>query len=271
MKIGFCADIVGRPGREMLKRHLDQIKKEHEIDLMIINYENASHGFGMSVKNANELFKLGIDVMSGGNHTWDKKDIIPLLDELPILRPINYSDLTPGKGLWIGVLDGVKVAVINLMGHFTMPMCDNPFVKILSVVEELEKEGIKHIFIDFHAESTAEKRALLALLKGRVSAICGSHTHVGTDDLVIDSKTFYVSDVGLSGCRDNSLGVDTKEVLDQCLKGYSSRFDVPKKCKKILQMVVIELDDEGRCKDAYKIKAYDEATPMVVQHAFVEE
>ncbi len=271
MKIAFCADIVGRPGREMLKRHIGDIKREYGVDLVVVNYENASHGFGISPKNAMELLGLGIDVMTGGNHTWDKKEIVSMMDEYPILRPVNYGALTPGRGEWIGEIAGERVAVINLMGHFTMPMCDNPFVKILEVVEHLEAEGIRHIFIDMHAEATAEKRALLALLKGRVSAICGSHTHVGTDDLVIDGDTAYVSDVGLTGCRDNSLGVDTKEVMDQCLKGYSSRFDVPKKCKKILQCVVMELDESGKCIDAFKLKAYDNEPPFVSQKAYVEQ
>ena len=271
MKIGFCADIVGRPGRYMLKQHINKIKKDHNIDLMIVNYENASHGFGLSAKNAKELFKLDIDLMSGGNHTWDKKDIIPLLDELPLLRPINYPHLTPGAGLWLEEVAGKEVAVINLMGNFTMPMADNPFVKILSVIEELQERGVSHIFIDFHAEATSEKRALMALLKGRVSAICGSHTHVGSDDLTIDEGTFYVSDVGMTGCRDNSLGMDTKEVLDRFLKGYSNRFDVPNQCKKILQCAVFELDEDGKCTDAYKIKAYDDKKPQIVQKAYVEQ
>ena len=271
MKIAFCADIVGRPGREMLKRHISTIKKEHKVDLVVANYENASHGFGMSKKNAKELFSLEIDVMSGGNHTWDKKEIVEVMDEYPILRPINYPLQTPGSGLWIGEIDEQKVAVVNLMGHFTMPMVDNPFTKIMEVVEELEAEGIKHIFIDFHAEATAEKRALLALLKGRVSSICGSHTHIGTDDLVIDEGTFYVSDVGLTGCRDNVLGVDPKEVLQRCLIGYSNRFDVPKKCKKIFQCVIFELDEMGRCIDAYKLKAYDDEDAKLAQVAYVEQ
>ncbi len=270
MKIAFCADVVGRPGRLMLKRYVEKVKKEHEIDLFIINYENASHGFGLSAKNAKELFKLPIDVMTGGNHTWDKKDIIPLMDELPILRPINYPDKTHGKGMLVLNIDGTKVAVINLMGYFTMPMVDNPFTKIESVVKELEQDSIKHIFIDMHAEATAEKRALLIMLKGRVSAICGSHTHIGTDDLVIDDGTFYVSDVGLVGCRDNSLGMDSKEVLEKCLLGVSDKFDVTNKCKKIFQTVVMEIDSEGRAVEAYKLKAFDEGELEVSQRAYVE-
>jgi len=271
VRIAFCADIVGRPGRYMLKQHIEKIKKEYAVDVVIVNYENASHGFGLSAKNAKELFKLPIDVMTGGNHTWDKKEIIPLMDDMPILRPINYPQATPGRGLEVLEIGEEQLAIINLMGHFTMPMVDNPFVKIMETVTRLEEEGMKHIFIDFHAEATSEKRALLALLKGRVSAICGSHTHVGTDDLTIDEGTCYVSDVGMTGCRDNSLGMDVKEVLDRFLTGVSGRFDVPSHCKKMLQAVVFELDSEGKCTEAFKVKAYDDAPVAITQQAYYEQ
>ncbi len=271
MRIAFCADIVGRPGRDMLKKHIAHIKREHKVDVIIVNYENASHGFGLSAKNAKELFKLPIDLMTGGNHTWDKKDIIPLLDDMPLLRPINYPKATPGRGLEVMQVGEEKLAVINLMGHFTMPMVDNPFVKVVEIIEGLEEAGVKHIMIDFHAEATSEKRALLALLKGRVSAIVGSHTHVGTDDMTVDKGTFYVTDVGMTGCRDNSLGMDVKEVLDRFLTGVSGRFDVPNQCKKILQMVIFELDSEGKCTEAFKVKTYDEALSKVVQQAYHEQ
>ena len=271
MKIAFCGDVVGRPGRSMLKRYVEKVKKEHAIDLFIVNYENASHGFGLSEKNAKELLKLPIDVMTGGNHTWDKKEIINLMDTSPILRPINYPEEAPGRGLLVLELEGVKVAVINLMGYFTMPMVDNPFTKIEQIVSKLEHEGIKHIFIDFHAEATAEKRALLLMLKGRVSAICGSHTHIGTDDLVIDSGTSYVTDAGLIGCRDNALGMEQEEVLKKCLIGVANKFEVTNKCKKIFQCIVTELDSEGRAIDAYKLKAFDEGELEVTQRAYVEQ
>jgi metallophosphoesterase (TIGR00282 family) len=254
----------------MLKQHIAAIKKVYEVDVVIVNYENASHGFGMSAKNAKELFKLPIDVMTGGNHTWDKKDIIPLMDEMPILRPINYPKATPGKGMEILEVAEHSLAIINLMGYFTMPMVDNPFTKIVEVVEALEEREVKHIFIDFHAEATSEKRALLALLKGRVSAICGSHTHVGTDDLTIDEGTCYVTDVGMTGCRDNSLGMDVKEVLDRFLTGISARFDVPNHCKKILQSIIFDLDDGGRCIKAFKVKAYDDMQAFIAQEAYCE-
>ncbi len=271
MRIAFCADIVGRPGRYMLKKHIAQIKREYEVDVVIVNYENASHGYGLSAKNAKELFKLPIDIMTGGNHTWDKKDIIPLMDEMSLLRPINYPIATPGRGLEVLEVGDEKLVVVNLMGHFTMPMVDNPFVKIVEVVAQLEEEGVKHIMIDMHAEATSEKRALLALLKGRVSVIVGSHTHVGTDDMTIDEGTFYVTDVGMTGCRDNSLGMDVKAVLDRFLTGVSGHFDVPNQCKKMLQCVIMDLDKEGKCTHAFKLKSYDDARASIVQEAYIEK
>jgi metallophosphoesterase (TIGR00282 family) len=269
LKILYLADVVGKPGRGMIKHHIKEIKKEFSIDLVIINAENASHGFGLSVKNSVELFDLGIDMMTGGNHSWDKKDILPLLDSKPILRPLNYPKSAPGKGIGFLTVGDEELVVINLMGCFTMPMVDNPFTMIVEEVDRLKQEGYKNIFIDFHAEATSEKRALMAMLKGKVSAICGSHTHIGTDDLEINRGTFYVTDVGLTGCRDGVIGMSEKEPMNRFLTSISSKFDVPNSCKKILQGIVMELKD-GKCLDAFKIKAYDFAKVEISQQAYHE-
>ncbi len=269
LKILYLADVIGRPGRTMVKHHIANIRDEFGIDLVIINAENASHGFGVSVKNAKELFAMGIDMMTGGNHSWDKKDILPLMDTLPILRPLNYPRNSPGSGVGYLSVKEEKLVVINIMGSYTMPMVDNPFTMIVDEVDRLKKEGFKNIFIDFHAEATSEKRALFMMLKGKVSAICGSHTHIGTDDLEINEGTFYVSDVGLTGCRDGVIGMDKKQPMERFLTSISSKFDVPNSCKKILQGVVFELKD-GRCLDAFKIKAYDYESVIISQRAFCE-
>ena len=269
MKILYLADVVGKPGRGMIKHHLKTIKQKHNIDLVIINAENASHGFGVSIKNSKELFAMGIDMMTGGNHSWDKKDILPTLDFEPILRPLNYPSIAPGTGVGYLSVGDEKLAVINLMGHFTMPMVDNPFTMIVAEVERLQNEGYKNIFIDMHAEATSEKRALMMMLQGKVSAICGSHTHIGTDDLEINKGTFYVTDVGLTGCRDGVIGMDKKQPMERFLTSISSKFDVPNSCKKILQGVVFELED-GKCIEAFKIKAYDYEKVEVSQRARVE-
>ena len=261
----MIGDIVGRPGRAMVKQHLPRLKEEHGIDFVTANYENASHGFGLTAKNAEELFGAGIDVMTGGNHSFDKKEIIPLFETLPLLRPHNYPDALPGKGIGIFEAAGERIAVLNIMGHYSMPMVDNPFLCAQRSVEMLRSEGVNHILVDMHAEATSEKRALLMLLAGEVSAIAGTHTHVATDDLQIDGGTGYVTDIGLSGCRDNVIGMDAKIPLQRFLTGLPGHFDVPKKCKKILQTALFELDESGRCTAAKKIKTFDDGREIVTE------
>ena len=264
MKIAFIGDIVGRPGRKIIKHYLEKIKTEYVIDVVVANGENASHGFGLTVKNAQELFNCGIDVITGGNHTWDKKrDILTLFETKPVLRPDNYPQDVPGKGVLKLEINGQRLAVINLMGLYTMPQVLNPFTHILEVVESLEEEGIKHIFIDFHAEVTAEKRILMQMLKGRVSAICGTHTHVGTDDLEINDGTFYVTDIGLTGCRDNVIGMDSYIPIQKALTGLGGHFEVPNNCKTIMQMVVIELNEDGKATEGFKMKLYDDKEAII--------
>lgn len=269
MRIAFIGDIVGRPGREMLKTYLPKIREEYDIDFVIANYENASHGFGLTLKNANELISYGIDVMSGGNHTWDKKDIIPLFETHELLRPHNYPDGVPGTGCKIYEVNGEKLAVLNLMGHYAMPMSDNAFRCAQNTVKQLKEDGVENIFIDFHAEATSEKRGMMMLLQGEVSGIIGTHTHVSTDDFQIANGTAYLTDIGLTGCRDNVIGMDAKVPLKQFLTGMKGHFDIPKKCKKILQIAVMDIDD-GKCSKAFKLKQFDDGR-IVNTDAWIEE
>jgi len=269
VKIGFIGDIVGKPGRLMLKRHLKRLQQEHFIDFTIANYENASHGFGLTEKNCKELLGYGIDMMTGGNHSFDKKEILQLFDTYPLIRPINYPKETPGEGLFKTQILGNEIAVINLMGHYTMPMVDNPFTMIKEIVEKLKQEGVKHIIIDMHAEATSEKHALLHMLKEDVSAILGTHTHVGTDDLEVVDGCCYVTDVGLTGCKDGVIGMSAEVPVKRFLTGLGGHFDVADTCKALLQMVVFELDDNGQCIAAEKIKIYDDK-PKIVTQAWME-
>ncbi|SFV75054.1 Phosphoesterase family protein [hydrothermal vent metagenome] len=257
MKIAFIGDILGRPGREIIKKKLSSIKDEYNIDFVIANYENASHGFGLTPKNADELLSYGIDVMTGGNHTWDKKEIIPLFQTHPLLRPLNYPNEVAGEGCKIFEIGNEKLAVINLMGHYGMPQTNNVFSLAMQTTETLHKQGIKNIFIDFHAEATSEKRGLMMLLQGKVSSIIGTHTHVSSDDFQIVDGTAYLSDIGLTGCRDNIIGMDKKAPLQQFLTGIKGHYDIPKKCKSILQMVILEIED-GKCTSGLKLKYFDD-------------
>lgn len=269
MKIGFIGDIVGKPGRLMLKRHLQRLQQEHFIDFTIANYENASHGFGMTEKNCIELLGYGVDMMTGGNHSFDKKEILNMFDKYPLIRPINYPKETAGKGLYKTIILGHEVAIINLMGHYTMPMVDNPFTMIVEEVKKLKSQNIKHIIIDIHAEASSEKNALRQMLKKDVSAILGTHTHVATDDLEVLSGCCYITDVGLTGCRDGVIGMDDGVPIKRFLTALSGHYDIPNKCKSVLQMVVFELDDNGQCIGAEKIKIYDD-NPKIVMKAWID-
>ncbi len=263
MRVAFIGDIVGKPGRDMLKTHLQKMKIEYQLDLVIANYENASHGFGLTKKNCEELLDYGIDVMTGGNHSWDKKDIFELYKTKPLIRPINYPDNSPGKGLIEIDILGNSVAIINVMGNYTMPMVDNPFIIVDKVVDELKDRGIKHIIIDIHAEATSEKITMMHIVKDRVSAIFGTHTHVGTDDLSIINGCCYLSDVGLTGCRDGVIGMDKEIPIRRSLTGVGGHFNIPKKCQSIFQLVIFELNKDGRATSAKKIKIYDNSEVVI--------
>ena len=269
MRIAFIGDIIGRPGRDMIRSYLPGMREEYALDFVIANYENASHGFGLTAKNASELVACGIDCMTGGNHTWDKKDIEELFESHEILRPHNYPDVVSGTGCKVYDVAGDKLAVLNLMGHYAMPYTDNAFRCALKTVQQLHEDGVKHIFIDFHAEATSEKRAMLMLLQGKVSGIIGTHTHVSSDDFQITNNTAYLSDIGLTGCRDNVIGMDSKIPIKQFLTGMKGHFDIPKKCKKIFQIAIMEFED-GKCVDAFKLKQFDDGR-LLKTDAWIEE
>ncbi len=226
MRIGFVGDVVGKPGRTILKEHLQRLKFRERLDVVIANGENSSHGFGMTADSIGELLDSGIDVITGGNHSWDKKEILALLQsDLPILRPLNYPQTAPGSGIGIYQIGNDSLAVLNVMGHFAMPLVDNPFTLALAAVKTLHEQGIRHIFVDFHAEATSEKRAMFWLLSGHVSAVIGTHTHIGTDDLEIANGTLGLSDAGACGCM--FANVSRAESRGH----YKSRQNAPKFCR----------------------------------------
>jgi len=270
LKIAFIGDIVGRPARKIIKENLKNFINKYNIDYVIANGENASHGFGLGVKNCDELRGYGIDMLTGGNHSFDKKsDMLTLLEQKKVLRPDNYPSEVPGSGLAIVTVNGEKLAIVNLMGVFTMPMVLNPFIHAKNLILKLKEEGIKNIFVDFHAEASSEKRILFMMLKGKISALCGTHTHVGTDDLQISDNTCYLSDIGLTGCRDNVIGMDKKMPIYRAMTGLNGHFEVPNTCKSILQMLVVELN-EGKAIDAFKIKKYCDRQEEILTKAFCE-
>ncbi len=270
MRIAFIGDIVGRPGRKIIKEKLQQFKKEFDIDYIIANGENASHGFGLTIKNCNELLNCGIDIFTGGNHSFDKRgDVKALFETQKVLRPDNYPLGVDGSGIKVVETNGQKLAIINLMGVYGMPQVENPFNWATKLVQDLHNDGIKNIFVDFHAEATSEKRVLMMMLKGKVSAICGTHTHVGTDDLQIVDGTFYVSDVGLTGCRDNVIGMEEDMPIHRATTGLGGHFKVPNACKSILQFVVVDIQD-SKTVEAFKVKSYCNIQEPIITKAIID-
>jgi metallophosphoesterase (TIGR00282 family) len=267
--IGFIGDIVGRPGRKIIKEHLKNLKNEFDITFVIANGENASHGFGLTTTNCDELLKSGIDIITGGNHSFDKRsDMEALLKTNNVLRPDNYPQGVAGTGLAIREINGEQVAVLNLMGQYGMPTVDNPFNLATARVAKLHEDGIKTIIIDYHGEATSEKRVMMMMFKSQVSAIFGTHTHVGTDDLTICDGTAYLSDVGLTGCRDNVIGMESAVPIKKATTGLGGHFEVPNNCKSILQMVVVKIEN-SKAVDSFKIKLYDNGQ-RVITKAFIE-
>jgi metallophosphoesterase len=263
LRVGFIGDIVGRVGRNAVSNNLKYFINKFELDFVVANAENASGGFGLTSTNAIELFESGIDVITGGNHSFDKKDSIELMSKMPIIRPYNHFAGVFGKGVANITKNGKSISVINLMGNYSMPHCNNAFLEVESALKECVSDNI---LIDFHAEATSEKNAFFHHLCGRITAIFGTHTHVGTDDLQILNSTAYVSDVGLSGAFDGVIGMDKEAPIKAFLTGLKHSFKVNEKARTIFQMIVFECED-GKCVDAFKIRLIDSIDEVQIQRA----
>src|SRR5213595_3895977 len=209
MRVLFVGDIVGAPGRLVVRDRLAGVVSQRQIDLVIANGENSASGFGMTPRLAAELLKDGIDVLTGGNHSWDRKEILEYLPHEPrLLRPANFPEGNPGGGLYVGTAkNGVKYAVLNLQGRVFMTQIDDPFRKADSELEKLPAD-VDFVLVDMHAETTSEKVAMGWYLDGRVTAVVGTHTHVPTADArVLPGGTAYITDVGMTGPRGGVIGV----------------------------------------------------------------
>ncbi len=245
LRILMIGDVIGRPGREALRRILPGLKEEKGINLVIANGENAAGGFGLTVETASEMLDSGVDVLTSGNHIWDKREFIPYLDDvqgegLPVVRPANYPD-APG----VGVIRRRGVAVINLMGRVFMTQLDCPFRTADRLLHELRsEEDTPVIIVDFHAEATSEKQAMGWYLDGRVSGVFGTHTHVGTIDArILPGGTAYLTDIGMAGPVDSVIGSDTRAVLDRFLTSMPQRLEVAKgPC--VFNSALVEVDEQ---------------------------
>ncbi len=249
MNILFVGDVFGAPGRHIVREHLPHLLERHAVDLLIINGENAAGGFGITPSIAEELFDLGAQVITTGNHIWDKKEIFEYMT-LPadsqargrrILRPANYAESTPGFGLYEGTLpSGVAYAVLNLQGRVFMSSCDDPFRKADDLLAEIERNSrARVILLDIHAEASSEKVALGWYLDGRVTAVLGTHTHIPTaDERILPGGTAFQTDVGMSGPYDSVIGVETELVLKRFLTGMPGKFEPARANPKICATLI---------------------------------
>ena len=250
MKILFVGDIVGSPGRKIVHDRLADILAQREIDLCIANGENSASGFGITPRLAEELFASGIQVLSGGNHIWDRKEIIDFFPHEPrLLRPANFPAGSPGKGIYVGrTKKDVPYAVLNLQGRTFMAPLDDPFRSAISELAKIPAD-VKVIVVDMHAEATSEKQAMGWYLDGKVSAVLGTHTHVPTaDNHVLPGGTAYITDVGMTGPHDSVIGMEKAGIMQRFLDAMPAKFAVAEGDVQ-MNTVLIDVDEAtGRAK-----------------------
>lgn len=260
IKILFIGDMVGRPGRNIAKYYLDCLRTSDAScsapDFVIANVENASHGFGLTEKNHNELIGYGIDCFTSGNHIWDKKDIFNFIDKSDrLIRPANYPKDTPGVGYRVFEVNGTKVAVINLLGRTFMNATDSPWQYIEDEIAKIKEEA-SIVLVDFHAEATAEKICFARFCANHgVSAVLGTHTHVQTaDEKIINGTTAYITDAGFCGVYDSIIGMAYETSLKRLVTSIPERFEIADSSVLELNAVMMTFDTQGCAKSIEKIR-----------------
>ena len=256
MRILFIGDIVGSPGRQIVQDRLADMVSQRQIDLVIANGENSASGFGITPRLADELLGMGIAVLTGGNHSWDRKEILEYLPHQPrLLRPGNFPEGVPGTGTYVGVAkNGIKYAVLNLQGRVFLTPIEDPFRKADAELAKLPPD-VAFVFVDIHAETTSEKVAMGWYLDGRVTAVVGTHTHVATaDERVLPQGTAYITDVGMTGPHGGVIGMDRDGIIKRFLDGLPARFEVASGDVQ-MNCVLIETDDPGERNAAGRLRA----------------
>ena len=256
MRVLFIGDIVGSPGRQIVRDRLADTVAQQQIDLVIANGENAASGFGITPRLAEELVGMGIDVLTGGNHSWDRKEILEYIPHQPrLLRPANFPEGNPGGGVFVGTAkNGARYAVLDLQGRVFLPPFDDPFRKADAEVAKLPAD-VAFVLVDMHAEVTSEKIAMGWYLDGRVTAVVGTHTHVATaDEHVLPQGTAYITDVGMTGPHGGVIGMDREGIIKRFLDGIPARFDVASGDVQ-MNCVLIETDDGGARNPAGRLRA----------------
>ncbi len=237
----MIGDVIGKPGRQTVQKLLPGLRQQYKLDMVMANAENAAGGLGLTLATAEELLDAGVDVLTSGNHIWDRREIIPYLDEdMPILRPLNYPPGVPGRGY----IATDKALIVNLIGRTFIGNFDCPFRAMDQLLSEF-KDRQPVIIVDFHAEATSEKMAMGRYLDGRVSAVLGTHTHIGTIDAqLLHQGTAYVTDIGMTGPADSIIGDEAESVLQRFLTMLPHRLSVGTG-KTIFNAVLVSIDDES--------------------------
>ena len=250
----MIGDVVAKPGRLAVLERIQDLREQFDIDLAIMNAENLAGGFSVTPSLCEQLFSSGIDVMTSGNHIFDKKEAIPYIAKQPrLIRPANYPPNTPGNGMWTGVIANTPVAVINLMGRVFMPPSDDPFRAVDRLLESLPNETRVRL-VDIHAEATSEKVAMGWYLDGRVSAVVGTHTHVQTaDERLLPDGTAYLTDVGMTGSYSGVIGMNKEDVIARFTSAIARRAEHSTNQARICA-VVLDIDPEtGRARDIKRL------------------
>lgn len=244
MKVIVIGDVVGKPGRKILGATLKTLKEQYEAEFVVANIENAAEGAGLVPRMGDEILNAGVDVMTSGNHIFDKKEVIQYIENQPrLLRPANYAPDAPGRGLWLGSTgSGTQVAVINIQGRVFMPPTDCPFRTADRLLAEIGNRT-SVVIVDHHAEATSEKLAMGRYLDGRVSLVVGTHTHVQTaDEQIFPGGTGYITDLGMTGPYESVIGVESQLVIARFVRGLPIRYQTASE-NPMLHGVVVEIDE----------------------------
>jgi len=255
VKLLFIADIVGQPGRRAVKELVPRLRLHHGVHVVVANGENAAGGSGITLKTAEEIFSAGVDIITSGDHLWDQKEVMDLLENEPrFIRPLNYPAGTPGQGSTVFEgKNGASIGIINLQGRTFLPALENPFHVAIAEVERVRK-STRLVFIDFHAEATSEKVALARMLDGRVSAVIGTHTHVQTaDEQIFPGGTAFLCDAGFTGPHESVIGREIEPIIQRFLTNMPQRFEVAKG-RVLLQGALVDIDEvTGRARSLQRV------------------
>ena len=255
MKILCVGDVVSRVGRDMLFKYVDELKYQKDIDFVIVNGENSSHGRGMTRSTYSEMKRAGADVFTMGNHVWGTKEVVTIMEqEGDVIRPLNMQGTQPGNGsVVMTAKNGTKIGIINLIGQVNMLPCNSPFDAATKEVEKI-REITPVIFVDFHAEVTSEKMAMGYFLDGKVSAVFGTHTHIQTADAkILKGGTGYITDLGMTGPEESVLGMNKNIIIDRFVSGVPQKFEIASGKGQFCGCIFTVDENSGKCTDIERL------------------